>query len=284
MAATTPKALTGSNLLDTLPSSSKIYVDGDLYYVVMAGKTRMRIMLRTKDEYFSTFVDREAVNLGMDVVINGNFYDINKTSKFWAVMGTSSDASNTTPEGFLIESQAVIGGISRPNHFYVAQLMGPIWTFGFGDPGSSRTLSAIGGLGPLIINGLNYGDGNLYKAGAPANAPTTGAPPAAAASFLIQRNNETFKDANNKGAAVGKTVIAYAPVADKLVVLIQPNGASTGITLEDLRDKLAAVGVNSAVFLDGSDSSMLWVNGIWQISPGSRKNHTNTIGVAFDIP
>jgi hypothetical protein len=138
-------------------------------------------------------------------------------------------------------------------------------------------------VGPLIINGLKYGDGNLYKPGAAANAPTTGAPSANDAQYLIQRNNENFKDFDQQGQRRGKTVIAYAPVADKVLVVHQPEGASTGISLTDLRDKLAAVGVDSAVFLDGGDSAMLWVNGVWHTSPASRKNHTNIVGVAFDI-
>jgi hypothetical protein len=284
MAATTPKPMVGGNFLATTGSSSTVYTDGDLYYLVMSDKTRMRVLVRYDDEYFSTFVDREAVRLGVEVVINGNYYDVNLTSKIWAGLGTSSASDNTTPEGYLIESQVWMGGISRPKHFFVAQLTGSTWKFGSGDPGILGTISAVGGLGPLIINGLKYGDGNLYKTGASANAPTTGDPPAADAPLLIQRNNENFKNFQQQGSTRGKTVIAYASGAGKVLVVHQPEGAPSGIDLGVLRDKLAAVGVDNAVFLDGGDSAMLWVNRVWHTSPASRKNHTNIVGVSFDIP
>jgi hypothetical protein len=283
MAATTPQALAGSKLLTTTASSSTVFTDGDLFYLIMAGKSRMRILIRQDDEYFSTFVDREAVRLGVEVVINGNYYDVDYTSKFWAILGTSSAADNTTPEGLLIESQVVIGGVSRPKHFFAAQKMGPTWAFGSGDPPGIGTLSAIGGAGPLIINGLKFGDGNLYKMGAPADAPKTGEPPEAEAPLLVQRNNENFKNFQSQGSRRGKTVIAYSSSADKVLVVHQPEGAPSGIDLGDLRDKLAAVGVDNAIFLDGGDSAMLWVNRVWHTSPASRKNHTNIVGVSFDV-
>jgi hypothetical protein len=283
MGATTPKALVGVKVLDNTPSSSTVYTDGDLYYVVMSRQTRMKILLRTDDEYFTTFVDREAVKAGLEVVINGNYYDVNKTAKFWGVLGTSSAADNTTPEGRLIQDQATLDGNSQPNRFYIAQRMAQRWEFGFGNPPSTDTLCAIGGLGPLIIDGLKYGDGNRYREGASAGAPATGEPSHADKPYLTQRNNENFKDYHRQGARRGKTVIGYASSDGKLIVVHQPEGAATGISLEDLRDKLWAAGVDNAVFLDGGNSSFLWVNRIWHTRPGANKNYTNIVGVAFDI-
>jgi Phosphodiester glycosidase len=219
----------------------------------------------------------------MDVVVNGNYYDVNNYSKFWAFFGTSSDADNTSPQGFLIESQAVIGGDSRPQSFFVAQTRGLTWKFGSGNPSPSGTLSAVGGVGPLIIDGLKYGNGNLYGPGAPANLPGTGEPSPANMRYLIQRNNNNFVDFQSQGSRRGKTVIAYASAADRVLVVHQPEQAPSGIDLGVLRDKLADVGVDNAVFLDGGDSAMLWVNRLWYTSPGSRKNHTNVVGIAFDI-
>jgi hypothetical protein len=43
------------------------------------------------------------------------------------------------------------------------------------------------------------------------------------------------------------------------------------------------VGVDDAVFLDGSDSVMLLVNGVWLTRQALRKDQTNTIGVGFTI-
>ncbi|MDX2036953.1 MAG: phosphodiester glycosidase family protein [Isosphaeraceae bacterium] len=283
MAATTPKALTGLRVLDNTPSSSKVYTDGDLYYVVMSIQTKMRLIIRTADEYFTTFVDREAVKQGVEVVVNGNYYDVNKTAMFWGVLGTSSDASNTSPEGRLVQDQRIIGGNAQPNRFYVAQRAAQRWEFGFGDPPSADTRCAIGGLGPLIINGLKYGDGNTYSAGASSSAPATGEPSPADKPYLTQRNNENFKDYHRQGARRGKTIIGHASSDGKIIVLHQRDTASTGISLEALRDKLYACGVDNAVFLDGGNSSFLWVNRVWHTKPGDNKNYTNVVGVAFDV-
>ncbi len=286
MPPTTPLAMSGATLLARTPSTATVYADGDLLYMVMAGQSRMSIILRTADELFTTFVDREARRLGVDVVVNGNYYDVNRVGLAFAVLQTTAGpGSRTTPEGRLVQNQQIIGGISRPNHFYFAESVGPEygWTFGFGDPPTDGQASAMGGVGPMIINGLKYGDGNVYQPGTPPGAPTTGDPPPGLASNLIQRNNATFKSFNDMGARRGKTVIAYSSSDDKLVLVHQPENASTGITLEALRDKLAAIGVDNAVFLDGGNSAMLMANFNWYTRPGDNKNRTNTIGVAFDI-
>jgi hypothetical protein len=283
MGATTPKALVGVRVLDNTPSGSTVYTDGDLHYVVMSRQTKMRILLRQDDEYFTTFVDREAPKAGVEVLINGNYYDVNKTAKFWGVLGTSSAADNTSPEGHLIQDQVLLDGNSQPNRFYVAQRFAERWEFGFGNPGTSQTRCAVGGLGPLLIDGLKYGDGNKYRAGASAGAPATGEPGPADRPYLTQRNNENFNDYHKQGARRGKTVIGYASSDGKLIVLHQRESAATGISLEDLRDKLWNAGVDNAVFLDGGNSSLLWVNRVWHTKPGANKNYTNIVGIGFDI-
>jgi exopolysaccharide biosynthesis protein len=64
-------------------------------------------------------------------------------------------------------------------------------------------------------------------------------------------------------------------------VLALPHGAPTGITLDDLRDKLAGVGVENAVFLDGSDSVTFYTKGSLLISPGKNKDRTIPVGLGF---
>jgi hypothetical protein len=289
MAATTPKALAGRDFLRTTASSSTVYTDGDLYFLVMSGKTRMRVMLRRDDEYFTTFVDREAVKLGVDVVVNGNMYDVRYVGLFWALLGTSSDPDNTLPEGFLIDSQVRIDGNSQPQRFYVSQTAGRSWKFGYGNPISVGTGAAVGGVGPLIIDGLKYGPFHEYKftaeplPGGQPYKPKPNEPSVDDAKYLSERQSVHFRNFQEQGPRRGKTVIAYASAADKVLVVHQPEQANTGIDLADLRDRLAAVGVDNAVFLDGGDSAMLWVNGIWHTSPAARKNHTNIVGVAFDV-
>ncbi len=84
-----------------------------------------------------------------------------------------------------------------------------------------------------------------------------------------------------RGASCGKTVVAHCKAQKKLLVLGQRDGASTGITLDNLRNKLAGVGVDDAVFLDGSDSVTFFAKGTLQISPGTNKNRTIPAGLGF---
>ncbi len=53
--------------------------------------------------------------------------------------------------------------------------------------------------------------------------------------------------------------------------------------MDSLRDKLHNVGIDNAVFLDGSDSAMLFYNNTFMIRQGPNKDETNTIGVGFSV-
>lgn len=76
--------------------------------------------------------------------------------------------------------------------------------------------------------------------------------PGGARGNLIQRNNRTSISMADHGASGGEAVVAQWIARIEPIVLAQPNGASTSITLDDPRSKLAGVGVEDAVFLDGS--------------------------------
>lgn len=56
---------------------------------------------------------------------------------------------------------------------------------------------------------------------------------------------------------------------------------SVGISITGLRDILADIKINSAVYLDGSDSVMLMVDGKFIVRAGSNKNETNITGIGF---
>lgn len=284
--ANTPLAISGSGFWSSATPGTTVYQDGDLLYVVLEDKAKMTVVLRTAKELFQTTAAREQLSRQLAVVVNGNFYDVTNWGKVAAFSGSGPvDAGETTPIGQLVEGQTIIGGRSAPNLFHIANYAGPSYgyTFGFGDPSPVGKKSAIGGAGPLIIKGLRYGVGNRYKPGTPAGAPATGEPPPQYAGALIQRNNNTYASAASKAPSTGKTVIAYSSSQGRLLVLVQPHGAATGITHDTLRDNLFAVGVDNAIFLDGSDSAMLLVNGVWLTRQAQRKDQTNTIGVGFTL-
>lgn len=264
-----------------------LFRDGPLLFVVLEDSALMHILLRTHEELFEATVQRESRSQHFIVVINGNFYDVSKSGLMDAAWGHDPVPANaTTPIGRLVDNFRSIGGRLAPNNFYIANIAGPIsgYEFGFGDaPTGSPYRSAIGGLGPLIINNLKYGNGNRYQPGTSAGAPTTGTPPSKYQANLIQRNNNTYIAASQLPASTGKTVIAHSSTEKKLLILVQSNGASNGITMDDLRDKLHGVGIDNAVFLDGSDPAMLFHHHSFFIRQGPNKDETNTIGIGFSI-
>ena len=87
-----------------------------------------------------------------------------------------------------------------------------------------------GGLGPIIIGGLRYGVGNLYRAGVPAGAPVTGPPPATHLPYLTQPNTPTTPTSSSRGASVGKVVVAINRRQDMLMLLVQRHSGSAGRT------------------------------------------------------
>ena len=97
---------------------------------------------------------------------------------------------------------------------------------------------------------------------------------------MIQRNNNTYAAAAKLSRATGKAAIAHSAAAKKLLIAVQPHGG-TGVSHDDLRDKLAGVGVENAVFLDGSDSVLLQVDGVLHVRPAKAKDQTNSVGIGF---
>lgn len=257
-----------------------------MVYVPLDWTSEMRIIVRTKEEFFTDTVSREAA--GLRVVVNGNYYGLSSAGKMDAALGHDPvDPSHTSVEGQLVNRGARIGGDSRPQHFYFARVPDPrpgpwlpSYTSGAGDPPGSA-ITAIGGVGPLIIGGLNYGTANIYTAGAPAGAPAVGQPPPAAARHLVQRSNATLTSVEAKGAATGKTIVASSTTERAILVCVQEHGAGSGRTYAALRDALKALGFTDAVFLDGSDSSMMWFKGSFRVRPGEDKDETNIVGVGF---
>jgi hypothetical protein len=214
-------------------------------------------------------------------VINGNMFEV--ANQWTYRMGSAPmAAADTTPQGRIVDSQATVGGgLSRPDHFHVACAVGPTYGYGFGqgDPPTAGKLSAVGGLGPLIIGGLKYGVGNVYKPGK--TGPATGNPPGGLGD-LVQKNNNTYKSVAGS-ASEGKVAIGRSSNHDKVIVAVLPHGASVGLTMDGLRDKLFDVGCEDAVFLDGSNSVALKAGGTWHITPASHKNRANTIAVGFAV-
>jgi hypothetical protein len=98
--------------------------------------------------------------------------------------------------------------------------------------------------------------------------------------YMTQRNNNTYADQQRMSAAVGKTVIATNKRVGRLLVCVQPNGTS-GTQFDAIKQWLLELGCDNAVFLDGSDSTMLHARGFFRVPPGKAKDRGNTVGLAF---
>ena len=256
-----------------------IHIDGSLKFMVLPITAKMNAIVRTKEELFEDTVKSAYAKSSFVCAINAMQYGLSYAGKADALVGSDPVlAEHTTADGYVVQS-GVITGRSAPQMFYIADDGRNGYKFGYGDPPMSAKCG-IGGIGPIIINGLPYGVGNICPA--PPGCPTEGSVSKAQRAVMTQRNNKTYISQQGKPLPVGKAIIATNSKAGKLMVIIQPNGA-TGISFDAIKAKLIKQGCDNAVFLDGSDSAMLFANGAFHIRQGSNKNETNTIGISFSL-
>ncbi len=268
--------------INTAITSSKmgLFSDNGLIYVAMSDKSKMVPFIRKKEELFSATINSYAKKFR--VIINGQFYGVSKSGILDALIGNDPvDPKHTTPEGRVINNGKLIGGRDTPLMFHIENNWkgSPAYKFGFG-AAPLKSNSAVGGCGPVIINNLPYGEVNKYSK--KVAGKIQGEPSAKNKPFLTQRSNSTFSAYLKRPPYTGKTLIAHSSLRNTLLTLVLPHGA-TGITLPAVRDKLKNAGFNNAVFLDGSDSSLLVVNGNYIASPGPDKNETNVVGIGFEV-
>jgi hypothetical protein len=286
----TPSLSSPTFWADITPLLGTLVTEGSLNYVVLDHTTRMRIIQRTSAATMTSVVSGTAS--GMKVIVNGNMFSAGGIAKAWAAVGSPDDAADTTPLGKLVTGGSYVGGNASPLMFFFAQITVPpaaagtggrlSFLAGAGDPAAAPDVqAAVGGVGPLIISGLSFGSTNVFAPGAPGTPPATGAPPPADLPFLLQRSNATFADIERRPAATGKTILASCWMQRKLIVLVQPHGAAAGLSYTDIRDKLAKLWVDQAVFLDGSDSSFLWVGGRFVARPATYKDDLDTVAIGF---
>lgn len=266
------------------PHHGALMEDGSLRYVMLTHQYQMKPLLRTREELFTATLLRAGT--GLKVCVNGSYYDVSTAGLADVAWGNDPvDPAATTLLGEVHVLGTRIAGGSQRQRFYIAQVKaaapsGIGWTYrvGFGDP-PAGVLAAVGGLGPLLWDGLRYGAGNLYSAGT--IGPVSGEPPAFLRSKLIQRNNENFRSANSRPPATGKTVIASHTAKQKLLVAVQPHALAPGQTYAWIAGRLVDLGFDQGVFLDGSDSALLMLDGKLVIRPGEDKDESNTLGVGF---
>jgi hypothetical protein len=259
----------------------KILLDSGarLELVALSGDSKMEPFVRTKEELYLDTIKKKVSSEKYKFVINGPTYGLSTAGKVDAAIGNDPiPAVETEQEGRVIKGSKIIGGRAS-NMYWIAQY-NPKNGFFFGRGRAPLHASAaVGNLGPLIINGLPFGKINKYDPPNP-SAKKTGEPKTSNAKSLIQRSNARFSAMMTRPSSSGKIILGYKKKENIIFALAQKHG-SFGISVDGLRDILLELGVNSAVYLDGSDSVTLMVGNDVVLKPGSNKNETAVTAIGF---
>src|SRR5437868_3152849 len=97
----------------------KVYRDGDMVMMVLPIAARMLVIYRTAKELFTTTVANSFKKRPFVCAINAIQYSLDYSGKASALMGDPDDASDTTPDGILVNQGVVLGGRSAPQMFYI---------------------------------------------------------------------------------------------------------------------------------------------------------------------
>lgn len=250
------------------------------HIIEIKGKARLTPIIRESEELFSETVKRAASLAKFTVCVNACWYSL--TTAGYADAAFLNDAipsKETLNEGFALRGDGKLYGYSKPEMFYIAQKRDYSLTMRKGDiPAKSDYYTGMGGLCPLIYDGLMYGVGNLYSKKFK-NAKLEGEPLPEHKAYMIQRNNNRYKALAAKPNSTGKGGIGFNNKGHILIVVQQDNTA--GVAFDELRNTFVRYGYNNACALDGSDSIFLWYNGSFKFMAGDNKNETQTFGIGI---
>ena len=212
-----------------------------------------------------------------DYTINLQQYEASSPASYASVLWPGAN-SNWTAQGQTIQGGNLLVGRSSPNTFNFSQSPETCgWSCSMGDPPSNATIGIGGGI-PVVVDGLPYGETNLYSSDAPSGLPLTGDPGAGNRQFLTQRSNAGYKFQNT--STMGKSIIAFNSQTGQFMVVVQEHG-SNGMTLDEIRDSLINQGFDNALSFDGSNSATLVQDGNVLVQPATTKDNTIPSGATF---
>lgn len=259
------------------------FKDQSLYYIVFDDIVKMEPFVRTEEVMFEATATNATNKNKYIATINAQVYGMNTAGYMdYAVGNDPVTPSGIEPEGYTILSGKILAGRAAPLNFYIANFRSNAKKFAFCFGAAPvHAGAAIGGAGPIIINGLPYGTINHYIEGKP-QGKSIGQPSPENAKNLTQRSNATFTEFTKHDASpkTGITAIAYHSKKKKLAIMVHPD-LSDSMPLTNLRNKLLKAHFDNANFLDGSNSSMLMINGKFYARQGLSKNKTNVVGIGF---
>jgi hypothetical protein len=256
-------------------------------YFIKLQNVNMSFILRQPGKSFTQTAAGNNNPKLVDVTINTQQYD-KKT--LWAAFMYNTNLASQSPQtpgnyesqGLNVKNGKNIEGRSAPETFYLAQkTANGSWSAGYGDvPADSHM--GIGGGFPLYINGLKYGDKNVYSNDAPDGLPTSGPPGSVGETYIVQRSNGVYRD-QNKSNMIGKTILGYNSKTGDWIVVAQQAGRK-GMTLDQIRDNLIKQGYTAIVGFDGSTSSTVVRDKTTIVTPSALKNNTIPSGVTLSVP
>ncbi len=253
---------------------------GFAHVVAMCDAARMVPFVRTTEELFEATALRESTANKFSVVINGPTYGLTFSGKIDALLGSDPiPVAETLQQGNIVYKKTVLAG-APSDMYYVANHPNQLPRYAFGrGTAPTNAEAALGNMGPLIINKMPFGAKNVFNP-SNAGAKLTGEPLPKNRPFLIQRSNNRFGDIAGRPSTSGKVVLAYSLYYRTVLIILQPQG-NIGLSIHGLRDLLISVGMDSAVYLDGSTSVTLMLNSEFIVRASSNKNETNVVGIGF---
>ncbi|MDH5381450.1 MAG: phosphodiester glycosidase family protein, partial [Cyclobacteriaceae bacterium] len=172
-----------------------------------------------------------------------------------ATAGVIAPSVVTYTIGESVQNGAWSGDKTDGNKGYFAMDSQGNWSSGLGNLPKGSVNGFSGGI-PLIINGQKFGEsseeGVIHSTG-----------------YWTQNSN-----------SVGKVIVAMNSETGALMIVVSPDELeSGGMTLDEIRDRLANLGYNNALSFDGGSSSSLIKNDETIVAPWWIKDYTIPTGL-----
>lgn len=205
-----------------------------------------------------------------DACINGQWYKRNLGMDF---IGPDLN------EGLSILANDEVYGLSSPGLWSISQTQDYRWIPKLGDP-TIEHYTGIGGLCPLIINKLPYGEINAYSRSNLKDPVLSGEPRSEHKPYLIQRSSKKFHDLN---LAKNSGKVGFGIKSNGNVVIFLEENSTAKMSYYEFRNLFMTEGCIHAFACDGSDSVFLFLNKQWKVTAGFHKDNTQTSGIGFRI-
>ncbi|SRX75266.1 phosphodiester glycosidase family protein [Aequorivita antarctica] len=265
--------------LEGLEAEIKKMTEG--VYLIKLQNVDWKFVIRNSDESLTDamkYIDTKK----QDFAINTQLFDRKVSHANYLASWFPRDNTLFPGQGYNIENGKILSGRSSTGTFYFAgdPAESCSWFTGMGDPPADSQF-AIGGGIPLIVDGLKYGETNIYSNGAPKGLAAKGEVSEENKQYLLQKSSSGFSNQNNK--TVGKTILGYNSNTGNWAIVSQQDG-SIGYTLDEIRDAMASMGYNNVLSFDGSNSATLLIDSEEVTSPHTIKDNTMPAGVNLSVP